>query len=321
MRSLKWRMKLLIIRQSILLPNPKSKGGCSFQSSAYQDINSGHLSHRLRPTTHSAASSLWSNHFNEPSTGDVQPGRLSTGALTAGVSSSAVQHSCVCANYKTWHLEWGNSADWTLWYTEGVHVRGLEETTQVQCHTPVGRGVTNTFFPLIRATFMPEAHKEGWRQIIQGRQSAKSQDCKYDCVEYPGNGENSEEIEVEHPGPGEDSRKKGHVKPHAPVNQMRRQLWHTLESVRVSTCVYERVWSRVSLYASHHKSTLWWFLMACQAKTQALLVEATAVCVSGVALIPFIAELMEHEKCKLYPIPPINNIQTHSSRDPLTGSA
>jgi len=57
--------------------------------------------------------------------------------------------------------------------------------------------------------------------------------------------------------------------------------------------------------------------MACQAKTQALLVEATAVCVcvcvcvSGVALIPFIAELMEHEKCKLYPMPQINNIQTH----------
>lgn len=34
------------------------------------------------------------------------------------------------------------------------------------------------------------------------------------------------------------------------------------------------------------------------------------VCVSGVALIPFIAELMEHEKCKLHPIPQINNIQT-----------
>lgn len=47
----------------------------------------------------------------------------------------------------------------------------------------------------------------------------------------------------------------------------------------------------------------------------------SGVCVSGVALIPFIAELMEHEKCKLYPIPPINNIQTHSSRDSLTGSA
>lgn len=28
---------------------------------------------------------------------------------------------------------------------------------------------------------------------------------------------------VEHPDPGENSRKKGHVKPHAPVNQMRRQ--------------------------------------------------------------------------------------------------
>lgn len=37
---------------------------------------------------------------------------------------------------------------------------------------------------------------------------------------------------------------------------------------------------------------------------------SVCVCVSGVALIPFIAELMEHEKCKLYPIPQINNIQT-----------
>ncbi len=36
----------------------------------------------------------------------------------------------VCNNYKVWQHEWGNSVDWTLWYTEGVHVRGLEKTTQ-----------------------------------------------------------------------------------------------------------------------------------------------------------------------------------------------
>lgn len=43
------------------------------------------------------------------------------------------------------------------------------------------------------------------------------------CVEYPGSGEISAGKKVEHPDPGENSRKKGHVKPHAPVNQMRRQ--------------------------------------------------------------------------------------------------
>ncbi len=192
----------------------------------------------------------------------------------------------VCANYKVWQHEWGNSVDWTLWYTEGVHVRGLEETTQPQCHT--GGPRCHKYFLSFNKGYIhaggsgKRAHKEGWRLIILGkkwRQSAKSQDSRGDCVEYPGNGENSEKKRLSIPALERILGKKGHVKPHAPVNQMRRQHWHTLGSVCVSICMCERVWSRVSLCASHHKSTLWWFLMACQAKTQALLVEATAVCV------------------------------------------
>ncbi len=90
--------------------------------------------------------------------------------------------ACVCANYKMWHHEWGNSVDWTLWYTEGVHVRGLEETTQPQCHT--GGPRCHKHFLSFNKGYIhvsgsgKRAHKEGWRQIILGKNEGKVQRVK-----------------------------------------------------------------------------------------------------------------------------------------------